>query len=381
MTRRLVLLAVALALAGAAAASGRAAGGNAAPPPVDAAAYLVVGDLDGRDLAARAPDVRRAIASITKLMTVLVTLDRAALDEVVTVAPAAASVGESSIFLRAGERLTVRDLVLATLIPSANDAATALALHVGKGSLARFVRLMNEKAASLGMAGTHFANPHGLDAPGHVSTARDVVRLLRAALAVPFVRWAAGLETADIAGGRHLETTDNLLGAVPGIVGGKTGHTDDAGWSQVAMVRRDGVEVVASLLGAPDEATRDAGLARLLRWGLGRYVHVRAIDADVVYARAEVGWSKPPVLLRARWTLRRIVSLDVPLRRRVVAPAALRLPVRAGQRVGEVRLYAGARLVARAPLVADRSVERPGLLGRVGWYAGRAAHHVADIFR
>jgi D-alanyl-D-alanine carboxypeptidase (penicillin-binding protein 5/6) len=230
------------------------------------------------------------------------------------------------------------------------------------------------------MTRTHFANPHGLDQPGHLSTARDVTRLLRAALAVPFIRRAAATERATIAGPRTIESTDNLLGDVPGIVGAKTGHTDDAGWSQVAMVRRDGVQVVVALLGAPNEATRDAGLARLLTWGLDRYARVRAVDARKVYARAEVGWSKPPVLLRARRTLIRPVALDVPLRQRVVAPHVLPLPVRAGQAVGEIRLYAGPRLVARAPLVADRSVERPGLLGRVGWYAGRAAHHVGEIF-
>jgi len=352
----------------------------AAPPAVEAEAYLVIGDPDGRELLAHAPDERRPVASITKLMTVLVALERASLDETVVVQPAAASIGESTIFLQTGDRIPVRDLAIAALVPSANDAATALALHVGKGSIRRFVLLMNRKARELQMTRTRYANPHGLDQPGHVSTARDSVTLLRAALENPFIRRYAHAARAQIAGGREVLTTDVLLGRVPGIVGAKTGHTDGAGWSQVALVRRGGVQVAAVVLGAATKETRNTSLAGLLEWGVSTYVSVRAVDAARVYARAEVGWSKDPVLIRAPRTLVRIVSLDVPLRERVVAPRVLPLPVRKGQEVGEVRVYARGRLVARSPLLADRTVTRPGVLGRVGWYAGRAAHHVAGIF-
>ena len=118
-------------------------------------------------------------------MTVLVALEHARLDDVVTVTPQAAGVGESTVGLRPGERLSVRDLAIAALVPSANDAATALAVHVGRGSVARFVAMMNAKARSLGLTSTHFENPHGLDQPGHVSSARDVTTLLSAALREP----------------------------------------------------------------------------------------------------------------------------------------------------------------------------------------------------
>src|SRR2546430_10944574 len=110
-------------------------------------------------------------------MTALLTLEGARLRDVVTVRRSAAGVGESSIHLRTGERLTIRDLLEGALIQSANDAADALADHVGRGSTARFVGLMNRRAHALGLAGTHFVRPDGLDAAGHVSTARDVTRL------------------------------------------------------------------------------------------------------------------------------------------------------------------------------------------------------------
>ncbi len=212
----------------------------AAPPTVAAEAYVVAGEVDGSILAQRRGAERRAVASITKLMTALVVLDHADPGEIVTVTPEATGIGESTVSLRAGERLSVRDLLAATLVPSANDAATALALYVGDGSLDRFVALMNEKAEALGLRDTRFANPHGLDEAGHYSSARDAVRLLRAALRVPLVKTLAATKSATIAGGREVESTDDLLGSFAGFDGGKTGHTNDAGWSQVAAAHRAG---------------------------------------------------------------------------------------------------------------------------------------------
>ena len=148
-------------------------------------------------------------------MTVLVALEHARLDDVVTVPPEAAEVGESSVGLEPGERLTVRDLAIAALVPSANDAATALAAHVGGGSVERFVALMNRKARSLGLTSTHFENPHGLDEAGHVSSARDLTTLLSAALRIPFIRTWSTKSTATIAGGRFLTSTDGLIGKLP----------------------------------------------------------------------------------------------------------------------------------------------------------------------
>ena len=150
----------------------------ASAPPIQAPAYVVQSSVDGRTLAARSADTPRPMASITKLMTVLVALPRLPLDRVVTVPAAAARVGESSLDLRAGQRVPVRDLVIGALVPSANDAATALAVAAG-GSVPRFVALMNRKARELGLSGTRYRNPHGLDEAGHVSTARDVAMLLR----------------------------------------------------------------------------------------------------------------------------------------------------------------------------------------------------------
>jgi D-alanyl-D-alanine carboxypeptidase (penicillin-binding protein 5/6) len=365
-----VLVAAAIAVTAAAAA---------AAPPVGAPVYLVESAVDGTTLAARSDRRRHAIASITKLMTAVVVREHASLDDVVVVPAAATRIGESSARLRPGERLTVRDLLVATLVPSANDAAMALALHVGRGSERRFVALMNAKARALGLRDTHFANPHGLDQAGHYSTARDVTALLRAALRDRFVRDWSTRTHATIAGNRRLETTDDLLGRLPALVGAKTGQTDDAGWSQVAGATRGGVTVWAAVLGAASREARNDDLERLLRWGLAQYRPLLVVDPARVYAAAEPGWGLEPVGLVATRRIVRPGSVRRPLVERVVAPQVLRLPVRRGDRLGEVSVYDGSRLVARAPLVADRDVDDPGTLGKAGFVARRTAHHLAGL--
>jgi D-alanyl-D-alanine carboxypeptidase (penicillin-binding protein 5/6) len=357
-----------------------ASSAQAGAPPVSARAFLVENPTTGEVLAQHGAWATVPIASITKLMTVLVTLDRATWDDVVRVRSAAAAVGESTVNLRAGERLTVGDLVKAALIQSANDAADALADHVGKGDRAAFVQLMNAKAKELGLERTHFATPDGLDTPGNYSTALDVTRLAQAAMRLSEVRSVVKLRSGSIAGGRRLHTWNDLLGIFAGLYGVKTGHTAAAGWCEVAAVRRHGVTLYTTVLGSPTRSQRNADLASLLRWGISRYRPVWVVRPGRIYVRASVGYGKKPVPLVAKHGFARPVRVDRPLVERVVAPAVLDLPVNAGQRVGEVRVYSGRRLVARRALVAGRSVARPGFGGRLGFYAGRTFSHLGDWF-
>ncbi len=366
--------------AAAAAALVLAGSAQAGAPPVSARAFLVENPATGEILVQHGSWARMPIASITKLMTVLVALEHAKLDDVVSVRADAAAVGESTINLRAGERITVRDLVEGALIQSANDAADALADYVGKGSTARFVAMMNAKARELGLTRTHFARPDGLDAPGHVSTAQDVTRLAAAAMRLRAVRSIVRRRTADISGGRVLHTWNDLLGLFPGLVGVKTGHTSGAGWCQVALARRYGVSLYATVLGSPTRSQRNADVAALLRWGLTRYRPVWLVQPGRVYVRAAVGYGRSPVSIVPLHGVVRPVRVDRPLVEHVVAPAALSLPVARGARVGEVRVLSGKRLLARVPLVAGRSVDRPGTAGRVGFYVRRTFSHMGGWF-
>jgi D-alanyl-D-alanine carboxypeptidase len=368
---RLALLAAVLLLLAPAAYAGA--------PQVSARAFLVENGTTGEVLARQDDRARLPIASITKLMTVLVALQHAKLDDVVTVSRQAAAVGESSIYLRKGDRLTVGELVEAALIQSANDAAVALAEYVG-GTQAAFVAMMNAEAQKLGLRDTHFANPDGLDAPGHYSSAHDVTRLARIAMKNPVIRSVVGERTAVISGGRTLTTWNDLLGSYPGVFGVKTGHTSEAGWSEVAAARSHGVTVYATLLGSPARDTRNADLAALLTWGLSRYRTVHAIAPRRVYATAQVPYGRHALTLVAAAPATRIVRVDRLLTQRVVAPTVVSLPVAKGQRLGRVQVYAGRKLVAASPLVATRSIARPGLAGRAGWYTKRTFHHIGDWF-
>ena len=362
MRRGLLVLAVALACAGSA---------RAAPPTVDARAYTVVNASNGTVLASSNAHERLPIASITKLMTVIVALQHLRLDDDVTVTAQAARVGEERIPLRAGQVLSVHDLLEGALIQSANDAADALAAGASGDDVPLFVDWMNEEATKLGLGDTHFVRPDGLDAPGHVSSAHDVAVLAQVAMHSPIVRAIVRKRIDTIEDGALvLHTWNDLLGVFPGLIGVKTGHTDNAGWCEVAAVRRPGYTIYAVILGSPSRAQRNSDLDRLLAWGVSRYRTLTLVGRDPV-ARVAVPYGRAPVALVATRPLVRVVPTGRPVVVRVVAPSAVTLPVRHGQRLGRIDVFAGGSLLGSRPLLAARSVSRPGMGGRLRWYATR----------
>ncbi len=235
------------------------AAGAGAPPPSDpfpkaAASYLVA--LDGAVLWERAADARRRPASLTKMMTALVVLEKGYdPGAAVEVSAAAAAETGTRLGLKRGDRVAAGDLLNAMLVGSANDACLALAEHAG-GSAPAFVEAMNARAAALGLKATHFEDPCGHDRAGQVSSARDLRRLAEAALEKPEFARAVALERATVrtAAGRELavETSNKLLGSLPGTKGVKTGYTAKAGKCVVVLAERDGHRVLAVLLDAPD---------------------------------------------------------------------------------------------------------------------------------
>ena len=352
---------------------------SAAAPPVHARAWIVEDARTGEVLAASKAHARVPIASITKLMTVLVTLEHRSLDDIVQVDPRAAAVGESSAELQPGDQLTVSDLVKASLIQSANDAADALALSVAP-DYRSFARLMNAKARQIGLTDTHFVRPDGLDVPGHVSSAADVTRLARVVMRIPFVRKTVREQTATIAGGRTLHTWDDLLTQFPETIGVKTGHTGLAGWCQVAAARGNGVTVYATLLGSPSRSERNDDLESLLVWGLSRFRLLPVVQAGRIYASVAVGYGKSPLGLVAAKPLLAVGMIDRPLTETVVAATSASLPVRAGAVLGHVEIRSGSRVVGTRDLVASRTINKPGVGGRLRWYAGRTLHHLTHLF-
>jgi len=378
--RRRLTLTLVLMLVAALAATGRAAA-LTTPPSVDARAVLVADGATGEVLYARNATAELPIASITKIMTALITIDRTRPGSIVRVAPAAGEVGESSIHLVGGERLSVRDLLEGALIQSANDAADALAAYVGHGSIGRFVALMNHRARRLGLRHTHYVRPDGLDAPGHYSSARDVFRLARLAMHRPIFRQIVRMRTATIAGGRRLHTWNDLLGSYRGTLGVKTGHTGNAGWNEVAAARRKGVTLYAVVLGSPDRAVRNDALVSLLDWAFAQYSRLALVVPGRTYASAALAFTSDRLPLVARAAPSRTVRLDRTLVERVVAPAQLEGPIARGRRLGQVRVYAGGKLVADVPLVAARAVPAVGFRQKLSWYAGRTVDEAGGMLK
>ena len=368
-----LLLAALLGGAGAAAST---------PPPVQARAVLVADGRTGEVLYERDADRRMAMASITKLMTTLVTLENARPGETIRVLPQAIGRGGSSIFLTAGERLRVRDLLAAALIQSANDAAFALAAAVGGGSVKRFVAMMNAKAGELGLDGTHYVRPDGLDVAGHVSTARDTFELARLAMQEPLVRELVRKKTAEIPPDRKLRSWNDLLWTFPGLIGVKTGHTDRAGWAEVAAARRGPATVYAVILGSPSRERRNVDLAKLLEWGFDQWARFPLVRKGDRYATAAVPFAEDePLELAAAAGASELVRLGDGTQyvQRVVAPEMVELPVSKGQKLGEIVVTNGDAEVARVDLVATRDIPEPSLQERVGWYADRALDEAGDI--
>jgi D-alanyl-D-alanine carboxypeptidase (penicillin-binding protein 5/6) len=340
----------------------------ASAPGVEMKAGILVSP-DGRLLWGRELDERRAMASTTKIMTAIVTLENADLDDEVTVTQRAARIGESEADIRAGERYSVRELLEALLVKSGNDASVALAEHVGE-SQDDFVQMMNEKAAELGLADTRFANPHGLDEFGHYTTAGDLAALTRYAMSNEEFRRIVGLEETTIDGGkgkRTLESSNLLLGRYDGATGVKTGWTGRAGYCLVATAERGGNELTAVILGAEDQSVRFDQAEELLDWGFANYTTPVIVSASETLTALPVSDYLDVTLdaVLAEDLVAPVFAPDGEVVRELKLPESVDAPVEAGERLGTLTVTQGARLVAQVPVVAAASVERPGFLERI----------------
>jgi D-alanyl-D-alanine carboxypeptidase (penicillin-binding protein 5/6) len=358
LSAALVLLA-ALALAGPAAAAER-------PPPVPGAdAAIVVDGRDGDVMFAKNANERQSIASTTKLMTALLTLEGARPREVFTASDYVAAPVESQIGLRPGERMTVRDLLVALLLESANDAAATLAERVS-GSVDEFVADMNERADELGLDDTSYANPIGFDDPLNYSTASDLATLTRELLSRARFARVVDMPKAELESGSRPRTIDNrntLVATHPFVTGVKTGHTLGAGYVLIGSATgRGGARVISIVMGEPSEAARDADTLKLLRWGISRFRRVRVVDDRRTMARADIEYrDERAELVPARDA---VLTLRVGehVRRRISAPEEVEGPLEAGTRVGSVTVFVDGERVRRIALVTASDVPEAGTL-------------------
>ncbi len=369
--RAAVCLALALlsSLAAAGPAPAASADKQTKPPRLEARAWLLVDARSGDELAGSAATRRLPIASTTKLMTAYLALADLPLDRRVVAPAYSPAPAESVLGLSEGERISVRDLLVAMLLPSANDAAYALADAVS-GSVPRFVKRMNRAAAKLGLDRTSYTNPIGLDQRRNASTARDLAALALALREDRRFRRIVRKSEARLKSGaspRVVETRNLLLLADDSVDGIKTGHTLDAGYVLVASAERKGVPLVSVVLGAESESGRDAASEALLDYGFSLYSKREVVGRDEVVGTAPVAGEKQPLELLAARGQRIALRADQEVQIETAVEPGLEGPIAAGAPVGRgiLRTVAGERL-GSVPLLAGREIAAPGALSSLG---------------
>lgn len=331
-----------------------------AAPSLSARAAVLIEASSGQVLMETSAHERLPMASTTKIMTALVALEHAELDRKVKISADAVGVEGSSVYLKADEILTMEQLLCALLLESANDAAAAIAIEIA-GDIESFAEMMNETAQKIGLADTHFTNPHGLDNAEHYSSAYDLAMLARYALQNPdFARIASTYKTNIPLNGdegiRVLINHNKMLKYYDGAIGVKTGYTKRCGRCLVSAATRDGVTMIAVTLSAPDD-WRDH--TAMLDYGFSLYeCAVLAQPGEIRCDLSCLGSTTESVSVSNRDA----VSLILPrehgeITHVVEANRYLCAPVKAGDMVGEVVFFCDGKEIARAPLYADETAE------------------------
>lgn len=346
---------------------------------VNAEAAVVMDADSGRLLYAQNPDKRLANASTTKIMTALLTLEQPDQDRYFTVDSDAIQVEGTTMGLQPGDSVTLHQLAAGMLLPSGNDAANAAAVEIA-GSEEAFVRLMNQRAAELGLENTQYRNPSGLDAEGHYSSARDLAALAAHALENEDFADIVSKQEIRMAFGnppynRSLYTTNKLLERYPYAIGVKTGYTDDAGLCLVTAAEKDGTRLIIVTLNGKDDVNTHMRLYEhffplLARVDLSGFTEGLSVPVTggIRDSVAAVPAAEPEAALLER-------EYDE-LTREVELPQFVYAPVQVGQVLGEIRLLSGDKVVWQSALVADSDVpaltrERQGILEFIGSLLGQ----------
>ena len=343
-----------------------AAPAGAAELAVESQACLLMEKTTGEVLYAVNEHQQLEPASVTKIMTILLTMEAIdsgalAYDDLVTASAYACSMGGSQIWLKENEQLTVEDMLKAVCVVSANDASVALAEHLA-GSAEAFVEQMNQRAAELGMADTHFVNPTGLPAKGHVTSAHDIALMSRELiLNHPDIRRFTTIWTDSLRDGAFgLSNTNKLIRFYPGATGLKTGSTDAALYCLSATAERDGMELISVVMGAPTSTQRFEGAKVLLNYGFAAYGLAQAQPPQPLapipvilgdQAAVTPRLAEDPTILAPK---EKLAAMEV----EVQMAESLSAPVDAGAEVGRMTVTSNGETLASIPLTADAAVAR-----------------------
>ncbi len=330
-----------------------------APPVVNALSAVVVEESSGRIIYNKNALEKRSIASTTKIMTALVALENGNPEDKVIVSKRAAAIGGSTAGLREGEQYTLRELLYAMLMISGNDAAIAIAEHIG-GSVEDFAVMMNDRARSLGAVNSHFITPHGLDRTDQYSTAYDVALITIEALKNPLFCTIVSTSSSNIPG-HSLYNTNELLSSYPGADGVKTGFTGQAGRCLVSTAKKNGMRLISVVLGSPTRNARANASRSLLDYGFNNYKLYKLAEQGEIYARIPVyrGIAGYVALKAERdiiLPLNREEAKSINVREHV--PDVLNAPVYAGAETGYVEYELNGKVLEQSMLVVAEDVRK-----------------------
>lgn len=320
-------------------------------PQIDAASAIVMDAKTGRVLFEKNAYKRRPMASTTKIMTAIVAIEKGDLDDIVTVSKRAASIWGSRLRLKAGQKLTLKELLYGLLLNSGNDAAIAIAEHIG-GTVEGFLDLMNKKAREIGAYNTNFKTPHGLDANGHYTTAYDLALITRYALRNTVFAKIVRTKNASISI-RDLRNTNEMLSIYPGADGVKTGYTGKAGRCLVTSATRNGWQIISVVLNCPTRYKRALSSKLILDYAFNNYKNITLIR------KGEVIKSIPVIKgIEKSIPVESMEDITIPMREdeinaletQVDIPGSLDAPVYANIEVGSIKFLVSGKVVAETSL-------------------------------
>ncbi len=349
-------------------------------PAITSASALVMNLDTGEVFYQKAERAQAPMASTTKIMTAVIVLESMDMNTQLAMSGTAMSKPELEVWTKAGDVFTVEQLLYSLMVPSHNQAAVALAEGFPGGQTA-FIERMNAKARELGMTGTRYANPSGLDVPGqHYSTAADLAVLARYAMnnekIGPMFRKLVqtreySLQVPDQEAPLMLRTSNELLGQYEWIIGVKTGETPLAKSCLVAAGTREGATMLSVVMGQPDHAACFAESRDLLEYGFSQHHFVTVIEGGAAVAQAVMPYDEPPLQLVAKDKVGADLSKGQSLAATVVIDRAIVLPVKAGVPVGRVDLSVDGQAAGSVEVVTSRAARRPTLGSKIArFFAG-----------
>ena len=332
----------------------------AAEPNVSGVAGILIDAETGKVLWQLNESERRAPASITKLITALLAVEKGNLSDEIVISEEAVDTIGSIVYLRAGETQTLENLLYATMLNSGNDAARAIAEHIG-GTIENFITMMNQKAKEIGAHSTNFVNPNGLSEENHYTTAYDIALITKAAAANQTLRKIIGTQTRKWEGmdwQSQLSNLNELLWNYEGIVGGKTGYTSDSGHCLTAVAKRDGLELISVILGCTSRQAMWKDSTTILNYGFENFHKLKLVTANEKILTLNLAEDEVPIL--AKEEIKYLTNKNLNhLPSQSIAINNIELPLTKGDEIGTITFELDGEILKKTSLIAGQDVAKP----------------------